>query len=121
MGHGFIDEDSQMAMLDELKAWRPDILLVAKGVPAQELWISEHLGASHCSVAFGIGALFDFMAGGVSRAPSWMRKMRLEWVYRLMQEPGRMWKRYILGNPLFIWYTIKQKLHLGRMQKASDV
>ena len=121
MGHGYIEGAEHDAMLQELENWQPDILLVAKGVPAQELWIAEHLSAKHCTLAFGIGALFDFAAGNVDRAPDWMRAARLEWVYRMMQEPSRMWKRYLLGNPLFIWHVLKQKLSLGRTQKASEI
>lgn len=121
MGHGYLDGSEQANMLNELKAWHPDILLVAKGVPAQEMWIAEHLNANHCTLAFGIGALFDFAAGNVARAPEWMRAARLEWVYRLIQEPSRLWKRYVLGNPLFITHVIKQRLGLGRTQKASDI
>lgn len=109
-GHGFIGLVEQNAMLDELSKWQPDIVLVAKGVPAQELWINDNLTAKHCILAFGVGALFDFTADNVSRAPKWMRTARIEWLYRLVQEPKRMWRRYILGNPLFLIHVIKQKM-----------
>ena len=109
-GHGYIDQEKQQAMLDSLAKWKPDIVLVAKGVPSQELWINENLTGEHCVVAFGVGALFDFAADNVSRAPQWMRTARIEWLFRLIQEPKRMWRRYILGNPLFLIHVIKQKM-----------
>lgn len=109
-GHGFIGQVKQNAMLEKLLKWRPDVILVAKGVPAQEFWIENNLTEQHCTLAFGVGALFDFSAGNVSRAPAWMRTMRIEWIFRLAQEPGRMWRRYILGNPLFLMRVVKQKM-----------
>lgn len=118
-GHGYIGRVKQTAMLDKLAKWQPDILLVAKGVPAQELWIKDNLNADHCLVAFGVGALFDFSAGNVARAPEWMRTARIEWFYRLIQEPGRMWRRYILGNPLFLMHVLKQRM--GWSPRSSKI
>lgn len=109
-GHGFIGQVKQDAMLEKLLKWKPDLVLVAKGVPSQEFWIKNNLSAEHCTLAFGVGALFDFSAGRVSRAPTWMRTARVEWLFRLVQEPGRMWRRYILGNPLFLLHVLKQKM-----------
>lgn len=109
VGHGFNDAAEQAEMLVALKEFQPDILLVALGVPRQEIWISENIKPYHCNVVFGVGALFDFLAGNVKRAPKWVRDMRLEWIYRLAQEPGRMWRRYILGNPLFILHVLHYK------------
>ncbi|NMG37689.1 WecB/TagA/CpsF family glycosyltransferase [Chelativorans sp. ZYF759] len=107
---GYFDVDRQDAILEELRAIKPDILLVAMGVPRQEFWISEYVTADHCTLAIGVGALFDFLSGQVARAPLWMRQLRIEWVYRLVLEPERMWRRYILGNPLFLLRVIRQKL-----------
>jgi len=116
-GHGFIGQVKQVAMLEKLSKWKPDLVLVAKGVPSQEFWIQNNLTAEHCTLTFGVGALFDFSAGHVSRAPNWMRTARLEWLFRLVQEPGRMWRRYILGNPLFLLHVLKQKM--GWSPKSS--
>jgi alpha-1,3-mannosyltransferase len=102
-------EDGYGARADEpelcarIRAQSPDLLLVAMGNPVQEHWIgrcSEKTGASVC---IGVGALFDFVAGKVQRAPLWVRRIKCEWVYRLAQEPGRMWRRYLLGNVTFLW------------------
>lgn len=96
------------AVRAQLAANRADIVLVALGNPLQELWIHEHLDARHCGLALGVGALFDFLAGEVARAPLWIRQLRLEWAFRLAQEPGRLWRRYVVGNPLFLWRMLIQ-------------
>lgn len=117
VGDGYIDSPAQLEMLGALENWHPDILLVAKGVPAQELWIAEHIKPAHCTLVFGVGALFDFAAGAVRRAPKWMRDLRIEWVYRLLNEPKRLFQRYVFGNPLFIMHVIKYKLNAGLKRK----
>ena len=78
------------------------ILMVAMGNPRQEMWLNRHLEATGVRVGIGVGAFFDFSAGVVPRAPAWMNKLWLEWLFRLIQEPRRMWRRYVLGNPLFL-------------------
>ncbi|MCZ8375670.1 MAG: WecB/TagA/CpsF family glycosyltransferase [Beijerinckiaceae bacterium] len=102
----------------KLEANRADIVLVALGNPLQELWIHQNLGSRHCGLAFGVGALFDFLAGEVVRAPPLVRTLRLEWAFRLLQEPGRLWRRYILGNPVFLWRMITQSMR-GRSGKSG--
>jgi len=79
-----------------------DIVLVALGVPMQELWIDEHRREIDAQIVLGVGALFDFLAGNVRRAPALVRKARLEWVWRLAMEPRRMAKRYVIGNVTFL-------------------
>jgi exopolysaccharide biosynthesis WecB/TagA/CpsF family protein len=107
-GDGFFDADAEAAILLRLAEQRPHLLLVAFGNPRQELWIADRLGPGHANVAAGVGALFDFLAGEVMRAPEWMRQMRLEWVFRLAQEPVRLWRRYLLGNPVFLGRMLAQ-------------
>lgn len=117
--HGFFDRardnDDVLAMINASKA---DILLVAFGAPLQERWIDAHMPALDCAVAVGVGGLFDFFSGDMPRAPRWMRKAGLEWMYRLMQEPNRMWRRYVIGNPLFVYrvvaWTLKGRGDLQR-------
>jgi exopolysaccharide biosynthesis WecB/TagA/CpsF family protein len=103
---GFFNASDEPRILQSLAEYHPDILLVAMGVPRQELFMREKLTAQHCVLAFGVGALFDFRAGAVLRAPVWMQKSRLEWLYRFSQEPTRLWRRYILGNPLFLFRVL---------------
>ncbi len=104
---GYFKPANLDAILARLKDFHPDILLVAMGVPRQEFFIDAHITGEHCTIASGVGALFDLRTGRVQRAPQWMRKLRMEWVYRLLQEPQRLAKRYLLGNPAFLWRVAK--------------
>ncbi len=114
VSHGYYATEDEGALLEGLKADRPDLLLVAMGNPLQERFIAGKLGAQHCAVAAGVGALFDFFAGEVPRAPDAIRKARLEWIYRLWREPRRLWRRYVLGNPAFLMRMLRQYLAGGR-------
>ena len=118
LSDGYFDFEDQEALLGRLADNRPDVLLVAFGNPKQEIWIAEQCSAQHVSVPIGVGALFDFVAGSVPRAPQWMISARIEWLFRLWLEPARMWKRYILGNPLFILRVLKQKLFGSPREKS---
>ena len=91
----------------------PDLLLVALGVPAQEKWIAAHRRELKCGVAIAVGGLLDFISGRIPRAPRWMRDHGLEWLYRLYQEPCRLFRRYVLGNPLFLLRVLRE----ARQQK----
>jgi alpha-1,3-mannosyltransferase len=86
----------------EIKRSGADLLLVAMGNPAQEFWIAQHLEATGCRMAIAVGALFDFLAERVPRAPQGLRRLRLEWLFRLALEPTRLWRRYLIGNPVFL-------------------
>jgi len=85
------------------------VVFIGLGCPKQELWLhaySPHIPA----VLIGVGAAFDFFAGSIKRAPLWMQKYGLEWLYRLLSEPRRLWKRYLVTNSLFIWYWLQERL-----------
>lgn len=103
--HGYFRRNSEeeQAVIKAINHSQADILLVAFGVPAQEKWIHQHRNELSPKVLIGVGGLFDFYSGHIPRAPLWLRKLGLEWVYRLYQEPQRLFKRYILGNPLFLY------------------
>ena len=98
--HGYGDEDEVVAAVNRA---RPDILLVALGVPLQEKWIARNLARLDCGAVIAVGGLLDFVSGRIPRAPAWMRRLGIEWFYRFLQEPRRMFRRYIIGNPLFLW------------------
>ncbi|MCP3053716.1 WecB/TagA/CpsF family glycosyltransferase [Aurantimonas marianensis] len=117
VSHGFFDHEACAGVLDDLAAAEADIVLVAMGVPAQELFIADHLDARHGRLFVGVGALFDFLAGNVARAPLAVRRARMEWVWRLMLEPGRMWRRYILGNPRFLLGILRDR---SRRERPDD-
>ncbi len=114
VSHGYFTAEEEPLLLDGLKADRPDLLLVAMGNPIQERFIADKLGPQHCSVAAGVGALFDFFADEVQRAPELVRKLRLEWMFRLWLEPRRLWRRYVLGNPAFLLRIARQYATGGR-------
>jgi N-acetylglucosaminyldiphosphoundecaprenol N-acetyl-beta-D-mannosaminyltransferase len=101
--HGYFDESDEAALIEEIASSGAGILLTAFGAPRQELWLQRHQQNLGVGVCIGVGGLFDFYSGNIKRAPVWMREIGMEWVYRLLQEPGRMWRRYIIGIPLFIW------------------
>ncbi len=113
VSHGYYPKSDEPDVLWRLKDIRPDILLVALGNPAQEKWIASHCNQENCTLAFAVGAYLDFVAGRVPRAPALLRRLRLEWLFRLVLEPRRMWIRYVLGNPLFLARSIMQKLKNG--------
>ncbi len=92
-------------------------MLVAFGAPKQDLWIESHLEQTGARVAIGVGGLFDFFSGNVTRAPVWMREIGMEWFWRFLQEPQRMWKRYFLGNGVFLFRVACERMRLLRCGK----
>ncbi|MFP5076315.1 WecB/TagA/CpsF family glycosyltransferase [Rhizobium sp. YIM 134829] len=110
---GYFDPADSDKVMAKVRAVAPDILIIAMGTPKQEKWIDAHVGPGHARLVMGVGALFDFMGGQVPRAPDTVRKLRLEWLYRLTIEPGRLWRRYIFGIPLFFRNLLWRKL-VGR-------
>ena len=104
----FSDEDNK-AIIDAINAANPDLLWIGMAAPKQEKWTYSHWNELniHCHVGT-IGAVFDFFAGTVERAPIWWQEHGLEWLYRLIKEPKRMWRRYIIGNSLFLWNMTKE-------------
>jgi alpha-1,3-mannosyltransferase len=113
--NGYSRANDSAAIVGKIRASGADVVLVAMGNPRQEMWLAEHLEATGCRLGFGVGALFDFLSGGVSRAPPWVRLARLEWIYRLLREPGRLWRRYLLGNPIFLVRVLNQWLSGARV------
>lgn len=105
----FSDEDNR-AMIQAINEANPDLLWIGMTAPKQEKWTYRHWDElnihCHCGT---IGAVFDFYAGTASRAPRWWQEHSLEWLYRLLKEPRRMWRRYVIGNPLFLWNVMKEK------------
>jgi exopolysaccharide biosynthesis WecB/TagA/CpsF family protein len=110
------EEDEVIATINRSGA---DILLVAMGVPRQELWLARHLDKLDTAVNMGVGGLFDFYSERISRAPLWLRKSGMEWVWRLLQEPGRMWRRYIIGNPEFVMRAWLDARYIRRQRRPD--
>ena len=108
--HGFLeDEKSSLEVLKKINDLQTDILFVAMGAPSQETFIEKYKDKINAKVTLGVGGLFDFYSTNTKRAPLYIRELGFEWVYRMIQEPKRMWKRYILGNPLFLYRVFKYK------------
>ena len=107
--HGYFDHQTESAsryIVDRINDSGADILLAGLGNPLQEHWIDAHRTRLYCKLAIGFGASLDQVAGVRPRAPkSWIR-MRAEWVYRLLQEPRRLWRRYLFGNNVFLWRAV---------------
>lgn len=103
--HGYFKDDEEGEVLDKIFASRPHILFVALGAPRQELWIYRHLKRLNC-VAMGVGGSFDVISGNVRRAPLWVRRLKGEWLYRLIREPSR-WRR-MTALPKFAWLVAKK-------------
>jgi N-acetylglucosaminyldiphosphoundecaprenol N-acetyl-beta-D-mannosaminyltransferase len=112
--HGYFDRTAgssdNEAVLAAINAARPDIILVAFGMPLQERWLLENWDRIEAHVALTAGAAFDYVSGDLRRAPPWMRKTGMEWLGRLVIEPRRLAGRYILGNPLFLARVMKERL-----------
>ena len=99
---GYFSAEEESAVIEEIRHAQADVLLVAFGAPRQDIWIRDHLDRLGVKMALGVGGLFDFYSGRLPRAPRWIRKLGLEWAYRLYQEPRRLWKRYLIGNAAFL-------------------
>ncbi len=105
-------EDQQI--IQQINDIAPDVVWVGLGTPKQDLWMATHRDALTAPVLIGVGAAFDFHTGRISQAPSWMQRRGLEWLFRLWQEPKRLWYRYLVYNPLFVLLIIAQILGLKR-------
>jgi N-acetylglucosaminyldiphosphoundecaprenol N-acetyl-beta-D-mannosaminyltransferase len=105
------EEQSVAAMINESNA---DIVWVGLGTPRQDYWVARFRPLLHAPVLIPVGAAFDFHAGRVKQAPHWMQRSGLEWLFRLLQEPKRLWKRYILGNPRFVYLVLRQIMQRRR-------
>lgn len=106
----FTEEDNRN-IIEAINENKPDLLWIGMTAPKQEKWTWKHWNELDINCHVGtIGAVFDFYAGTMERAPLWMQQYSLEWLYRLLKEPRRMWRRYLFGNPVFLWNIMKEKV-----------
>lgn len=110
-----MEENAKLISL--LKKAKPDILFVGLGAPKQELWISQYYKEYDVPISIGIGGTFDLLSGNLRRAPKLIQKLGLEWFWRLIQEPGRLWKRYIIEDSMFILLFIKELINRTKAKK----
>ncbi|MEM5875597.1 MAG: WecB/TagA/CpsF family glycosyltransferase [Candidatus Aenigmatarchaeota archaeon] len=106
--HGYFSEDEESKIVNEIKMKAPDILIVCMGAYKQEMFIKKYINELNVPLCFGNGAALDFVSERLKRAPKWMQKIGLEWFWRLIQEPKRLWKRYLIGNTIFIFLVLEE-------------
>jgi N-acetylglucosaminyldiphosphoundecaprenol N-acetyl-beta-D-mannosaminyltransferase len=105
-----VDRATDAGVLERIRAASPQLIFVALGAPKQERWIDEHAHELSPAVAMGVGASLDFVAGRVRRAPSWLSALGLEWAFRLVQEPRRLWRRYLVRDPVALAILLRAAL-----------
>jgi N-acetylglucosaminyldiphosphoundecaprenol N-acetyl-beta-D-mannosaminyltransferase len=114
---GQLTAEEDAAIVRRINEAAPDIVWVGLSTPKQERWMAEHAGIVRAPVLVGVGAAFDFHAGLKRQAPRWMQGSGLEWLFRLGTEPRRLWRRYLVNNPVFVWRVLLQ-LAGGRSRHA---
>ena len=110
--NGYYSNNDEQTIVNQINQSKADMLFIAISSPKKEIFLNKYKNILTTPFIMGVGGSFDVVAGIVKRAPVWMQNNGLEWVYRLIQEPVRMWRRYILGNPHFIYLVLLQKLGL---------
>lgn len=120
--HGFFKPGSadEAAAIAAINASGADIVLAGLGVPLQDVWLAENHARLTAPVVAGVGGLLDFFAGRVSRAPMILRSLGLEWTWRLMQEPGRLWHRYLVGNVVFLVHAARAAAHVAALRRQHQ-
>ena len=118
--HGYFSLEEEDSIVREIRQLNPDIVFVGMGTPKKEFWLRRNVAKIGVPFAMGVGGSFDVLAGLVKRAPNWAQNAGLEWLWRLAQEPRRMWRRYLLGNPHFMWLVASEKIH-QRRETASQI
>jgi len=106
--NGYYTEAEVEEIIRDINDKDTDILYVALGTPQKEYFLYDHKDLLKCKLAIGVGGAFNIIAGFQTRAPKFLQHLGLEWLYRVIQEPGRMWYRYLTGNSMFIWLTLKE-------------
>ncbi|QIK58242.1 WecB/TagA/CpsF family glycosyltransferase [Erysipelothrix sp. HDW6A] len=107
--NGYFDQSKEQEIVDMIKESKADMLFVAFSSPKKEFWVNKYLQEMDIPFCMGVGGSFDVVAGVTKRAPEWMQKSGLEWFYRFIQEPGRLFNRYIIGNLKFVLLTYQYK------------
>jgi len=114
-----LTEVEDKEIIEMINRASPDVLWVGLGCPKQQLWMYEHKDKLKIPVMVGAGAAFDFVAGTKSQAPRWMRDNGFEWLFRLVTEPKRLWKRYLIGNAIFLWFFFKEFIKIKIFKKST--
>lgn len=118
---GYFSADETADVIRSINEQNPDIVLIGLGAPRQEMWIEKHGHQLNAQVLIGVGGLFDYYSGRIPRAPMWMRTIGCEWIWRLAQEPRRLFARYVLGNPLFVCRALLDRLAMARARTVERI
>ena len=122
--HGYFnlspDSAENIEVIQRINTLKPHILLVGLGMPLQEHWLMENWSKLDVNVGLSGGAVFDYISGELRRGPKWITDNGFEWLARLFIEPRRLWKRYIIGNPLFLYRILKQRLCMQKPRKIES-
>jgi N-acetylglucosaminyldiphosphoundecaprenol N-acetyl-beta-D-mannosaminyltransferase len=108
--HGYLSADDDRRVTEEIQKLHPDALFIAMGTPKQEFWIAEHIQTLCVPVCMGVGGSFDVLSGFKKDAPEWVRAIAMEWLYRLLQDPKNLWKRYLTAIPWFLHKVVRARL-----------
>ena len=119
--NGYFDESESPDVSAEIRAARPDILFVAMSSPRKEYWLGKHVEEIGVAFAMGVGGALDVVAGVTRRAPAWMQRAGLEWLFRLLQEPRRMWRRYLVTNVRFFILVARELARRPRRVAGATV
>lgn len=116
--YGFELDKAELEQISaKIQAANPHLLFVGLGAPKQEFWMYDHYQELGVPISVGIGVSFELVGDIVKRAPKWMQKVGMEWFFRLLVEPRRLWKRYLIGNIFFIWLVLKQRFRMKLINK----
>lgn len=113
--NGYFSATEEMLVVNKITGSKPDLLFVGISSPRKEEFINKYFDYMNIPFVMGVGGSFDVYAGSTKRAPLWMQKNGLEWLFRIYQEPKRMWKRYLTTNTIFIWMVVKEKFKKKHM------
>jgi len=117
--HGYFGREEEPAVVDEVASATPDMLFVALETPAKELFLARNRARLAVPFVMGVGGSFDVLAGERRRAPRWMRRSGLEWLYRLLQDPRRLARRYAVGNTQFVWLVLRDAVRIRLHPRAA--
>jgi N-acetylglucosaminyldiphosphoundecaprenol N-acetyl-beta-D-mannosaminyltransferase len=118
--NGYFEPEEESRIIEIINNSEPDILLIGMTSPKKEIFYFDHMNELNAKYILGVGGYFDILAGHTKRAPRWMQDIGLEWIFRLLQEPRRMWKRYLIGNNRFLLTVIREKIRRNRIVKRLN-
>ena len=118
--HGYFQDIEEREIIDEINNLKPNILIIGMGVPKQEKWAYYHLNKLEVSLCWMAGGMFENLSGALKNPPKWISHIGFQWLYRLFQEPKRLWRRYLIGNFIFVYRILKWRLQSHLSKDHSD-